>query len=48
MLNKCRQCGGVLGASDEPAWHAGTPTGRMSQREGGTHAQHALLTRDGD
>lgn len=47
VLNQCRQCGGVLGANNEPAWHVGTPTGLMTQREGETHAQHALLTRDG-
>lgn len=46
MLNKCRQCGGVLGANDKPAWHVGTPTGLMTQRE--THAQRALSPRDRD
>lgn len=34
VLNKWRQCGGVPGANDEPAWHVGTPTGRMTHREG--------------
>lgn len=45
-LNKCCQCGGVLGASDQPAWHVGTPTGLMTHMQ--KHTQHVLLPRDGD